>query len=119
MKVLIVDDERIALLELVNACKRQGMDVKGVSSPHEATLLAKSFKPHVLITDLHLKGATSGAQLIRSLSSQMPNLRTVLFSGGDPLTLSSAAQGLRGCKVISKPFSSTDLVRYVQSIGQA
>lgn len=118
VKVLVVDDEQVPLLEVSSSLKRAGYEVKAARSGDEALALAQSFRPEVLVTDFKLKGGLDGGDVVRRLVQQQPRLKSVVFSGVPVTDLKSRCVGLPVSRFLGKPFSSQDVVRMVRELAK-
>ena len=56
--MLIVDDERDTVLALCIMLGREGYEVQGVHTAHDALLAVREFRPHVAIIDIVMQGMT-------------------------------------------------------------
>lgn len=112
MKILLVDDEPEVLKILTRILKRAGHDVTPCSGVDEAqAALDKGLAPHLLITDVALKGST-GKRVARLAQDKSPKTRVIFISG-----YSNVAVG--GQPVLQKPFTPTELIELVDRVMSA
>jgi len=79
LRVVVVDDNRDAVLTLVTLLQDEGYDAKGVYSAEHVLPLARVFKPDAFILDIAMPGQ-SGYSLAREI-------RRSYHSGRDPLLI--------------------------------
>jgi EAL domain-containing protein (putative c-di-GMP-specific phosphodiesterase class I)/CheY-like chemotaxis protein len=112
-RLLIVDDEP-GVVDFVAAMGRKlGYTVATTPSGAEFLRLVDSFRPTMIVMDLHLPD-TDGVQLLRLLVSRGCKANIVLISGSDERVLATAhelgvSHGLAMCGSLSKPIVPADL----------
>lgn len=82
-KLILVDDEEIALEGLSNYVDWKGLDFELVGTAQtiaEALALIRETEADVVLTDIQLEGE-SGLDLIRQLTVEFPQIRCVILSG--------------------------------------
>jgi PAS domain S-box-containing protein len=84
-RVLVVDDNVDAADSIAMLLSLQGHEVRSVHAPHEALLVAESFRPHLVLLDIGLPGM-DGYEVARRLrSQQIQSMRIVAITGyGQP-----------------------------------
>jgi two-component system, OmpR family, response regulator len=116
MRLLYVDDDRINTLLFVEACKVAGsLEVNSAATGGEALELVRSWRPDVLVIDLHLPD-TDGYALLAALRKEAAPSRVPAFlcSAEDASAVREPAQraGFDGCW--SKP---VDLARVLADLA--
>jgi CheY-like chemotaxis protein len=101
MRVLYVDDDRINTLLFVEACRiAGGVEVESAASGAEALELVSSWRPELLVIDLHLPD-TLGFDLLPALRACNGAARTRAFlcTADLPEMVGAAAReaGFDGC----------------------
>jgi excisionase family DNA binding protein len=116
-RVLVVDDERdvVQVLERV-LTEQTNYEVKTATTGFQAGMLCESFRPHVLLLDVHLGegNARDVAQLIQT-SDAMSMTKIIAMSG--KLT-DGQAQSLRGQgfdSFLKKPFQIRQVVEAIEA----
>lgn len=115
-KVIIVDDHKV-FAESIATVLRNKYDVVEVSSVEKALLLAKTFYPDLIVTDLQLPDK-DGFYLIKTIRSNglLPKI-LVLSSLTNQSTIHKIIQlGVNG--FLNKNVSSIDLLNAIQKIIQ-
>lgn len=104
-KILIVDDETGVRRVMMKALAREGYQVTGVATSHEAFAHIETDGPfHLLLMDINLDGC-DGRTLAQELKVRCPGL-AVIFCSGDHR---------EGADVLLKPFSIAVLRDRVQA----
>lgn len=120
--VLIVDDEESILSVTAAILHKQGYRAVGASSAEDAERAIASGGVDVVLVDVVLPGR-GGLDLLMAIREKHPNLPVVVMSGkvstaSEPFKKLASQFGAR-C-VISKPFTSQDLVSCVRTaLGQS
>lgn len=111
VKLLIVDDERIALRNLEHVMKKEGYDVTGTQSGMNALKLLDEQQFDVVLTDLRME-KIDGMQILAKSRERHPDSEVIMITGF--ATLDSAVDAMRhgAFHYIAKPFK-LDEVRQV------
>jgi DNA-binding NtrC family response regulator len=111
VKLLIVDDERIALRNLEHVMKKEGYDVTSTQSGMNALKLLDEMQFDVVLTDLRME-KIDGMQVLAKSRERHPDSEVIMITGF--ATLDSAVDAMRhgAFHYISKPFK-LDEVRQV------
>ena len=116
MKILIVDDHAIVRDGLTRLLASDGdHEVKPAASGREALILARSFKPDLVILDLNLPGL-GGLELVRRLAQAENGRILVLSMHAEPLyarrSLEAGAHGY-----VSKNAAPAELLTAVRRVA--
>lgn len=111
IKILIVDDERIALKNLEHIMKKEGYDVVGADSGPKALKLLEERQFDVILTDLKME-KVDGMQILKESRKLYPDTEVIMITGY--ATLESAVQTMKhgALYYVAKPFK-LDEVRKV------
>ncbi len=112
--VLIVDDEEVYRTYISGWLAREGHEVRSASNRQEAALVAKSFRPDLLIVDFLLKDEYYGLQVAETMRELAPELRIIVITGYPSDTLRREALDAHVFRVIEKPFHMVDLADAVR-----
>lgn len=114
-KLLIVDDEKIALKSLVHVLKKEGYDVTGAQSGMAALVLIESQLFDVVLTDLKME-KVDGMQVLKKCRERNSETEVIVITGY--ATPESAVEAMKqgAFYYIAKPFR-LDEVRQV--VGEA
>ncbi len=107
--VLIVDDEEVYRTYISSWLAREGHEVRSASNRQEAALVARSFRPDLLIVDFLLKDEYYGLQVAEAMRELAPELRIIVITGYPSESLRRDALDARVFRVIEKPFHMVDL----------
>ncbi len=110
-KILIIDDEKIALNNLEHIMKKEGCDVTGTQSGQNALKLLDEHHFDVVLTDLKME-KVDGMQILKRCRELYPDTEVIMITGY--ATLQSAVDTMKhgAFYYIAKPFK-LDEVRQV------
>jgi DNA-binding NtrC family response regulator len=111
IKILVVDDERIAVKNLEHILKKDGYTVTGTESALNALKLLEGQQFDVVLTDLRME-KIDGLQILKKCHDLQPDTEVIMITGY--ATLESAVEAMKkgAFHYIAKPFK-LDLVRSV------
>jgi DNA-binding NtrC family response regulator len=112
-KLLIIDDERIALRNLEHIMKKEGYDVTGTQSGPNALKLIEEQHFDVVLTDLRME-KVDGMQILKKTRELYPDTEVIMITGF--ATLDSAVETMKhgAFYYISKPFKLEEVRKVVQ-----
>jgi CheY-like chemotaxis protein len=119
-RVLVVDDESIIADTLVLILNKSGYEATAAYSGEQALELAPVIEPHVLISDVAMKGANGVETAIR-ITGELPECRVVLFSGqahAADLLEEARTQGYN-FEILRKPVEPRVLLNHIHSLLSA
>ena len=127
-RLLIVDDEPDVRAAMARVLERAGFAVRVAASADQAISSLRAEQVELLITDMIMPGL-NGADLIRAVKREFPDVRVVAISGGgnfwpqgykpEAITTSAylaAAERAGADGAISKPFEILELLDVVRSV---
>ncbi len=109
-KVLVVDDERDMLNLLTKLIsKKCGCSVQAAESAHEALLIAETWVPDVVLTDIKMPGI-DGLEFLRKLHDLDQTVSSIIMTGYG--TIEMAVQALKdgAYDFFEKPFDNDRIV---------
>lgn len=107
-RILVVDDEPLALDCIAEFLHGRGFQVVTATSPATALDLARKHRLDMVITDMRMPGM-EGAALLERLRSRIPRLPAVLMTGG-PVP---AQPPMDGAAILRKPLALDQLANEV------
>src|SRR3972149_2715625 len=112
-KVLIVDDERVALRNLEHVMKKEGYDVTGTLSGPNAIKLLEEKPFDVVLTDLRME-KVDGMQVLKKCRELYPDAEVIMITGY--ATLESAVEAMKhgAFYYIVKPFKLDEVRKIVK-----
>ena len=112
-KLLIIDDEKIALRNLEHVMKKEGYDVTATQSGANALTILENRKFDVVLTDLRLE-KVDGMQILKKTRELFPDTEVIMITGH--ATLDSAVESMKqgAFYYIAKPYK-LEVVRKVVS----
>ena len=114
-RLLIVDDERIALRNLELALAKEGYDIVATQSGRHALELVDSRPFDLVLTDLKMD-KVDGMQLLQHCKARHPDLEVIMITGFATLESAVEAMKVGAFHYIAKPFR-LDEVR--QTVAEA
>jgi DNA-binding NtrC family response regulator len=112
-KILIVDDERVALRNLEHIMKKEGYAVAGTLSGPNALKLLEEQPFDVVLTDLRME-KVDGMQVLRKCRELHPDAEVIMITGF--ATLESAVETMKhgAFYYIAKPFKLDEVRKVVR-----
>ena len=115
LRVLIVEDEALLLMQLEMAVEDEGHDVVGTAmTSGEAIALAGMVEPDVAFVDLQLLDGPTGVDVARYLRGSKGTM--VVFITANATRLPSDYEGAAG--IVSKPFSQAGIIATIRYLAQ-
>ena len=102
-KVLIVDDEEVALRNLKHVMTKEGYDVVGTQSSEEALSLIQGQPFEVVLTDLRME-KVDGMQLLKACRENSPETEVIMITGYATAETAVEAMKEGAFYYIAKPF---------------
>jgi two-component system, OmpR family, alkaline phosphatase synthesis response regulator PhoP len=102
-RILLIDDSEITLQMEQAVLESRGYDVAATSTLMEFERLLKEFKPHIILTDIHMPEA-QGTDICRTLKNEYhsQDIPIVLFSSLDDEELAVLAEQVGADGYLSK-----------------
>ena len=94
-RVLVVEDDQVALKLLVEVLEREGYEVVPAEGGGEALSKAASFRPQVVVTDLRL-GDADGLSVLRDLKALEPPVSQLMSGWSVRVSLPQPAPWVHG-----------------------
>ena len=112
-RLLIVDDERVALKNLEHVMKKEGYEVVGTQSGANAIKLLEEQSFDVVLTDLRME-KVDGLQVLAKSRENHPDTEVIMITGF--ATLESAVEAMKhgAFYYIAKPFKLDEVRKVVQ-----
>ncbi len=112
-RLLIIDDERIALKNLEHVMKKEGYEVTGTQSGPNALKLLDEQQFDVVLTDLRME-KVDGMQILKRTREFYPDTEVIMITGY--ATLDSAVEAMKhgAFYYIAKPFRLEEVRKVVQ-----
>jgi DNA-binding NtrC family response regulator len=112
-KVLVVDDETIALKNLEHVMKKEGYEVVGTTSGPNALKILEGQEFDVVLTDLKME-KVDGMQILKRCKELYPDTEVIMITGY--ATLESAVQTMKhgAFYYVAKPFKLDEVRKIVK-----
>lgn len=114
--ILVVEDEELVLDVATRILTQHGYHVLAARSGEEASALLDGHpgRVHLLLTDVVMPGKT-GKEIAARVSTLRPEIRVLYMSGYPESVIASQGVIEPGIALVSKPFTSVDLLAQVRS----
>ncbi len=112
-RILIVDDEKIALKNLEHVMKKEGYEIVGTQSGQNALKLLNEQRFDVVLTDLRME-KVDGMQILKKCHELYPDAEVIMITGY--ATLESAVNAMKqgAFYYIAKPFKLDEARKVVK-----
>ena len=117
MRLLIVDDEKITRNVLLNYIPWSEIGITKIEAAgdgREALEIAKSFKPHIVLSDIRMP-KMNGLELARNLKSEQEDCRFIFLSAYSDREYLKEAIQLRAVSYVEKPIKPAEVKEAVKS----
>jgi signal transduction histidine kinase len=112
-KILIVDDEEIALKNLEHVMKKEGYEVVGTDSGKNALKLLDEYQFDVVLTDLRME-EVDGTQILKRCRELHPHTEVIMITGYASLESAINAMKEGAFYYIAKPFKLDEVRKVVK-----
>ena len=112
-KLLIIDDERIALRNLEHIMKKEGYDVTGTQSGPNALKLLDTQRFDIVLTDLRME-KVDGMQILKKARELYPDAEVIMITGYAALDSAIDAMKHGAFYYIAKPFKLDEVRKVVR-----
>jgi DNA-binding NtrC family response regulator len=112
-KILIVDDEKIALKNLEHVMKKEGYEVVGTQSGQNALKLLDEQRFDVVLTDLRME-KVDGMQILKRCHKLYPDTEVIMITGYATLDSAVSAMKHGAFHYIAKPFKLDEVRKVVK-----
>jgi two-component system OmpR family response regulator len=118
-KILVVDDDTMALAMFGMALRLEGWQVRTARYGKAALTLLADFHPDIVVLDLRL-GSDSGSKLLETLRKEPNGARVpVIAISGDERHLERARRNPQFATVLAKPFQVEQLAAEARELLSA
>jgi CheY-like chemotaxis protein len=113
-KVLLVDDDDIALLTFATVLRHSGFDVATATNVSDALTLINQGTYDVLLSDLHMPGAGDGLTVVSAMRHSNPTTITMLLTSFPEMDAAARAILLQADEILVKSTGVNGLVEAIQ-----
>jgi PAS domain S-box-containing protein len=114
-RVLVVDDEATVAHATSLLLELEGFVVDVAHGLTDALELTRAHTPDVVVSDFHLQGNTTGADVIASIRAQAGAAIPAVFVTGDTSKFARSGTQIAAAIVLSKPTRAEDLLGAVRA----
>jgi two-component system CheB/CheR fusion protein len=108
--ILIVDDEAAVAHATSLFLELEGFDVRVANGKDEALQHLQSAVPDVIVSDYHLRGVETGADVVAAVRVQLRSNVPAIFVTGDTSKIANADTKLGHAVLLSKPTNVDELL---------
>ena len=116
-RLLIVDDEKIALKNLEYVLKKEGYDVKTCASGQNALRLLSRQEFDVVLTDLKME-KVDGMQILKRCKESDPDIEVIMITGYATVETAIEAMKHGAYHYIAKPFKLDEVRKVVKEASE-
>lgn len=116
-KILIVDDEKIALKNLEHVMKKEGYTVTGTQSGQNALKLLDEQQFDVVLTDLRME-KVDGMQILKRCRELYPDTEVIIITGYATLKTAVDSMKYGAFYYIAKPFKLEEVRKVVNEAAE-
>ncbi|HID10887.1 MAG TPA: sigma-54-dependent Fis family transcriptional regulator [Candidatus Latescibacteria bacterium] len=109
MRVLLVDDDRVARVPLRDDIREAGYEVDETGSAEEALDLLEKREYDVVVTDLRMPGM-DGIELLELVKSRRPDAEVIVITAYGTVQTAVRAMKLGAYEYLTKPFDNEELL---------
>jgi two-component system, NtrC family, response regulator AtoC len=108
-KILVVDDEEMLAWSISKELKKNGAEVKAVTTFADAILTYKTMKPDLVVCDIKLPDG-SGLDLLKAWHESNPEVPVILMTAHGGIESAILAVKLRAFDYLQKPFQMNEMI---------
>ena len=108
--ILVVDDETAVAHATSLLLELEGFDVRVANGKDEALAHVASAAPDVIVSDYHLRGIETGADVVAAIRVQLRRNVPAIFVTGDTSKIANSDTVLANATLLSKPTKVDDLL---------
>ncbi|HEX7236423.1 MAG TPA: ATP-binding protein [Gammaproteobacteria bacterium] len=114
--ILVVDDEAPVANATRLLLELEGFDVRVASGKNEALEHVTSILPDLIVSDYHLRGLETGAEVVASVRERLNRDMPAIFVTGDTSKVVNSGADLRNATLLSKPTQVDELLDNIQRL---
>ena len=115
MRILLVDDDRVARVPLRDDIREAGYEVDEAGSAEEALDLLRRNPYDVVVTDLRMPGM-DGIELLERIKAQRPDAEVIVITAYGTVQTAVRAMKLGAYEYLTKPFDNEELLLLLERI---
>jgi CheY-like chemotaxis protein/anti-sigma regulatory factor (Ser/Thr protein kinase) len=113
-KILIVDDEVAVARATGLLLGLEGFEVSVANGKSEALERVRTARPDLIVSDYHLRGAETGADVVAAVRARVGAEVPAIFVTGDTSKVARAGADLGNTTLLSKPTQADELLTAIQ-----
>jgi len=112
-RILVVDDDPNAAAALADLLRDEGYTIEVAHRGNEALSLEKTFRPDLLITDMHMP-TMSGVELLSALREDRRSVPAILMTTDASDGARRRARALGASDILDKPLRLRDMLASIE-----
>ncbi|HEC96719.1 MAG TPA: sigma-54-dependent Fis family transcriptional regulator [Nitrospirae bacterium] len=117
IKLLIVDDEKIAVKNLEYILKKEGYEIKTTLNGRNALKLLSGYEFDIVLTDLKMN-RVDGMQILKRCKESNPDLEVIIITGYATVETAIEAMKHGAYHYIAKPFNLDEVRKVVREASE-
>jgi DNA-binding NtrC family response regulator len=117
IKLLIVDDEKIAVKNLEYILKKEGYEIKTTLNGRNALKLLSGYEFDIVLTDLKMN-RVDGMQILKRCKESNPDLEVIMITGYATVETAIEAMKHGAYHYIAKPFNLDEVRKVVREASE-
>jgi PAS domain S-box-containing protein len=113
-RILIVDDEAAVAHATGLLLELEGFEVSVANGKTEALERVRRARPDLIVSDYHLRGAETGADVVAAVRARVGTQVPAIFVTGDTSKVARASTDLGNTTLLSKPTQVDELLSAIQ-----
>ena len=113
-RILVVDDEAAVAHATSLLLELEGFDVRVANGKDEALEHVASGAPDVIVSDYHLRGLETGADVVAAVRVRLQRDVPAIFVTGDTSKIANSPAKLGNATLLSKPTKVEELLGAIQ-----
>jgi two-component system OmpR family response regulator len=117
-RILVIDDEQISREGVGEVLREEGYEVALAVDGQEAIALLSSFRPDLVLTDLHMPGL-NGLGVLHHVKNLRPATPVMIFTADATIDAKRVAQQSGAQDYLNKPLDFDDMLARITRVFNA
>jgi two-component system response regulator HydG len=117
-RILVIDDDQTSREGVAEVLTDEGYEVAVAADGREAIALLSSFRPDLILTDLHMPGL-NGLGVLHHVKSLHPATPVIIYTADTTIDAERSAKRLGAQGYINKPLDFDDMLVRIRRVFKA